>query len=238
VDNSPTLLVWVLVVSGLTTGILIAVVAVVFGWHQRRLAGEAERWGQHVLAAQDAERHHIARELHDDVVHRIAAARLAIDRDAYADASAQLGEVAESLRSLARDLHPAALEYLDLSAAIEDLVSRHRSPAGPHVTFMRGAEVSLPGPQAVALYRVAQEGLMNAIKHAAARTISLSLEVEGGRVTLLVVDDGRGLPADIRVRESFGLRSMRERIKAVRGTLELSTPAGGGTRLAARVSPA
>ncbi|MBK7593845.1 MAG: hypothetical protein IPJ11_01045 [Gemmatimonadetes bacterium] len=70
-DTPTPLVAWILVVSGVTTGALIALVGMVFAWNQRRIAAEAKQWGLHVLAAQDAERHRIARELHDDLVPRV-----------------------------------------------------------------------------------------------------------------------------------------------------------------------
>lgn len=234
-DNSPSLLVWVLIVSGATTGILIVVVAVVFGWHQRRLTAEAERWGQHLLAAQDEERHRVARDLHDDMVPRIHAARLAVDRHAGPEASEMLGDIATSIRSIARDLHPPALEILDFPAALEDFISRHRKPDGPVVTFAAQSGVSLPGPLAVSLFRVAQEAIMNAHKHASAEMVQVNLRADAHLVTLTVTDDGCGIPAAKLAGGSFGLRSMRERLKAVRGTLEIGAGPQGGTQVVARV---
>lgn len=234
-DNSPSLLVWVLIVSGATTGILIVVVAVVFGWHQRRLTAEAERWGQHLLAAQDEERHRVARDLHDDMVPRIHAARLAVDRHAGPEASEMLGDIATSIRSIARDLHPPALEVLDFTAALDDFITRHQAPDGPVVTFHSEAGVSLPAPLAVSLFRVAQESIMNAIKHAAAEHVEVRVASDQRALTLSVRDDGCGIPAAKLAGGSFGLRSMRERLKAVQGTLEITPGPQGGTLVVARV---
>lgn len=234
-DNSPSLLVWILVISGVTTGALIAVLAIVFGWHQRRIAAEAEQWGRHLLAAQDEERYHLAQELHDDMVPRVFAARLAVDRDAKFDASEQLGEIAQSLRTLAHDLHPPALEFLELSRVLRELVARHQHPGGPSVTFEGAGEVSLPASASVATYRVAQEALNNALKHASAQAIQLTIETLDNHMILTVSDDGHGIPSDKLNAGSFGLRSMRERLKSVGGTLELAQDQPKGTRLVARV---
>lgn len=234
-DNSPSLLVWVLVISGLTTGALVAVVAIVFGWHQRRIAAEAEQWGRHLLVAQDEERYHLAQELHDDMVPRVFAARLAVDRAATSEASEQLGEIAQSLRTLAHDLHPPALEYLELSRALRELVARHQHPGGPAVTFEGSDEVTLSDLASVAAYRVAQEGLANSLKHASAQTIRLTLETVDNFVILSVLDDGRGIPPERLNAGSFGLRSIRERLKSVGGALELAQGDPKGTRLIARV---
>jgi signal transduction histidine kinase len=88
---------------------------------------------------------------------------------------------------------------------------------------------------ALALYRVAQEGLINALKHAEADTIRITLEEEANAVTLIIADDGVGIPDPSKVRGSFGLRSMQERMTVVGGTLEIGASTPHGTRLVARV---
>ena len=234
--DAPTPLVaWILVVSGVTTGALIALVGMVFAWNQRRLATEAKRWGRHLLVAQDEERHRIARELHDDLVPRIHLVRLATERQATGEAEAQLGDIATRMRTMAHDLHPPALQHLDLRQALADLVNRHQSVEGPVVTLDAIADVKLPGDSAVALYRVAQEGIADALKHADAREIRLHLQGDGHSVRLVVEDDGKGIPVAAERQASFGLRSMRERLDAVGGTLAVESAVPSGTRIVAKV---
>lgn len=234
-DASTPLIAWIFIVSGVTTGALLALVGVIFAWNQRRIAAEAKRWGMHLLAVQDEERHRIARELHDDLVPRLHAARLAVERDAGADAELQIGQIATSIRTIAHDLHPPALEYLDLRQALSDLVERHRAESGPALELAALEEVSVPGDAAIALYRVAQEGLTNAVKHASASHIRLLLERDQNAVRLVVEDDGTGMPVFPRSKASFGLRSMRERLGAVGGSLEIDSAVPNGTRLTAKV---
>ncbi len=209
--------------------------AVVFGWHQRRIASEAEQWGRHLLAAQDQERYHLAQELHDDMVPRVFAARLAVDRNARENASEQLGEIAQLLRTLSHDLHPPALEFLELPRVLRELVARHQQPGGPAVTFEGSDDISLSGIASVAVYRVAQEGMTNALKHASAQTVRLTLDRVGALVVLKVLDDGTGIPLDKLSAGSFGLRSMRERLRAVGGKLELGPAHPRGTLLTAKM---
>jgi two-component system NarL family sensor kinase len=234
--DAPTPLVaWILVVSGVTTGAVIALMGLVIAWNQRRIAAEAKQWGLHVLAAQDEERHRIARELHDDIVPRVHAARLTTERHATAEAEAQLGEIASRIRTLAHNLHPPSLEYLELGQALADLVTRHRSPTGPTLALDAAEGLALPSESSVALFRVAQEGLANALKHAGAQQIHLRLLGDAASVTLIIEDNGAGMPTSTEQRASFGLRSIRERLGAVGGalTIEASTPTG--TRLVATV---
>ncbi len=234
-DTPTPLVAWILVVSGVTTGALIALVGMVFAWNQRRIAAEAKQWGLHVLAAQDAERHRIARELHDDLVPRVHMARLATERQATAEAEAELGDIASRIRTLAHDLHPPALQHLALGDALLDLVTRHRSPDGPDIELDAAQGITLPNESAVALYRVAQEALTNALKHAAARAIRFTLRGDAHAVTLTIEDDGRGMPPSTEKRASFGLRSIRERLGAVGGSMTTERASPTGTRLVATV---
>lgn len=207
----------------------------VFAWNQRRLAEEAARWGRHLLTAQDEERHRIARELHDDLVHRVLLVQLTADRGATGEAQAQLNEIAARARTMAHDLHPPALEHLDLRQALADLVNRHQSERGPVIELDAPADAKLQGEAAVALYRVAQEAITNALKHANAREVRLLLHGEGQVVRLIVEDDGKGMPPATDRQASFGMRSMRERAVAVGGTLAVERAELGGTRIVARV---
>lgn len=234
--DAPTPLVaWILVVSGVTTGAVIALMGMVFAWNQRRLAADAKQWGLHVLAAQDQERHRIARELHDDLVPRVHMARLATERHDTAEAEAELGDIASRIRTLAHDLHPPALQHLALGDALLDLVTRHRAPEGPDIELDAAHGITLPNELAVALYRVAQEALTNALKHASARVIRLTLRGDAHAVTLTIEDDGRGMPPSSEKRASFGLRSIRERLGAVGGSMTIEHAVPNGTRLIATV---
>lgn len=234
-DTPSSPIVWVLIISGITTGSLLVVVALVFGWHQKRLAQEAARWGQHLLSVQDEERHRIARDLHDDLVSQVYITRLAIERGAVAEATTQLGQIAHAIREIAHELHPPALTFFELPAALEEMARRHRSPIGPEIQVDSRLHHSVPEPMAITLFRVAQEGLSNALRHADASSIIISLHSGGGALQLCVEDNGRGLPEGVHDGTSFGIRSMRERLAAVGGTLRLGKRGPSGARLVAEV---
>lgn len=234
-DDSLPLVVWVLIISALTIVTLVAVVAIVFGWNQRRLTAEAERWGRQILVAQEAERQEIACELHDDLIPRLSAARLAVERSDSGDAENQLGEITTLVRRLAHDLYPSGLEYTDLPRALEEFVGRHRNSDGSRLLLHVKADHDVTGATAIALYRVAQEAVTNARKHAKARTIRLTLETAPHGAILSVEDDGNGMPPQTSVSSSFGMRSMRERLRLCGGALELQAVKPHGTRVVARV---
>jgi signal transduction histidine kinase len=234
-DSSSSLVLWTFAVSAGSVALLLGVTAGVFAWYQRRVAEDARQWGRHLLEAQDAERQRIARELHDDMVPRLYAASLAVERSDGIAATADLAGVMGDLRSMAHELHPPALKHLDICQALSDLLERHASPDGPALSLQTACRNPLPPPLATALYRVAQEGVTNARRHAAARQVAIALTDTGEAVRLSVRDDGIGIAPERLARASFGLRSMRERIEALGGTLEVEGRSGQGTEVRAVV---
>jgi signal transduction histidine kinase len=186
------------------------------------------------LQAAEAERARWARELHDETLQGLGALRLLLvatcrsgDVEHVGVAVQRLEEEIDGLRGLIRDLRPAALDELGLGPAIEGLAERAERRGVVHV----GAEVHLPVERLpfeleVAVYRVVQEALSNAVRHASARHVSIKLEVRERAIHADVDDDGDGFdpnaPAD-----GFGLIGMRERVALLRGELEISSSAGG-----------
>jgi signal transduction histidine kinase len=207
-----------------------------------------------VIHAADEERARIGMELHDSAAQRLAALSLqvgAMMRDAKGSAwEAQMAVVRElasdaleEVRLLAHAVHPRVLQDLGLAAALAQLVRgmRETSAVDIQLDADSAAVRALDAAQTAALYRVAQESLANAIRHAAPGTVTVRLVTAGGRVELEVRDDGRGFDvatAEAR-RPGMGLFVMRQRIALVGGTLDVASEAGGGTRVRATIpSPA
>lgn len=204
-----------------------------------RLEDERRESGRRALLAQESERARIARELHDEVGQTLTAVALRAER-ASGDPAQQheaLQEISESvLRSLedvhriGRQLRPEALDDLGLVNALIALSSRVGSQAGLAVHRELDGHLPLLSPEVeLAIYRVAQEALTNAIRHADATRLSIALHQDDGRVALTVSDDGRGLPGR---RREGGLRGMRERAMLIEADLQiLSSPGGQGTEV-------
>jgi PAS domain S-box-containing protein len=203
---------------------------------------------------QEDERKRIARELHDDLQQKVAAilmnlsaARAQVRRDpasaerALAAADELAAGAIDSTRRIVNDLRPQVLDDLGLVAAIEALcaqVSRTsglscRVQAQPEASERAAASPAL----ATCLYRVAQESLNNAIKHARARNVRIELAIDADQALVLRVhDDGRGLAAGARAKPgSFGLLGMHERLRMHGGTLRVDSRPGAGTTLEAAV---
>lgn len=189
------------------------------------------------LAAQEAERHRIAQELHDEVGQHLTVVLLGLKQLEQQLPEEQRAEVAmlrestrdglDDVRRVARRLRPGVLEDLGLTSALSALTNDF----GTHhdVSVRRVVSPGLPPLSADAelvVYRVAQEALTNAARHAAAAHVRLSLERVGDRVVLEVGDDGRGF--DTR-RGGEGLRGMAERSRLVGGTLTIDSAPGQGT---------
>jgi len=148
--------------------------------------------------------------------------------------SAVRGSVA-SLRSLLIELYPPHLARAGLAAALTDLVARVHAQGVQTRLDLPDDDLDLPPEVAALLFRVAQEALLNAAKHAGAGTISLSLHRDRGSITLEVRDDGTGFDPDRAATGietgHFGLRVLTDLADAAGATLDLATAPGQGTTL-------
>ncbi len=203
-----------------------------------------------VIATGDRERAAVARELHDSIAQHISALQLQLfvaARDATEPLLAErlfaaresAEAILEEVRQLSHAVHPAVLDALGLEPALRKLArdASHGSGIDIDVNVDRVAG-RLAAPVAAALYRVAEEAVRNAARHASARQIQIVLFVERSSVTLEVHDDGVGfdLAAAERRREGRGLWSLRERMTLIDGSLAIKTAPEGGTTISASVS--
>ena len=197
------------------------------------------------LAAQEAERLRVARELHDEIGQTLTAVVLQAERAAEGDpavAQHELSRVAEAVhdsldevRRISRELRPEALDDLGLINALIALCSRVSAESGPQIRRELDSDLPPLSPDVeLVVYRIAQEGLTNALRHAEATTATLTLKVVSESVYLAVEDDGRGMPADV-PEDSAGIAGMRERALLVGGQLSIESPPGGGTRVCLRL---
>ena len=201
----------------------------------QRLEEERRESARRALGAQEAERLRIARELHDEVGQALTAVLLQLDRalvrvagepgERIREARETARETLEEVRGIARNLRPEALDDLGLASALRQLCLEAER-AGVVVERAIAAGVSLAPDAEVVVYRVAQEAMTNALRHADAERIRLVLRRDGGTTVLRVEDDGRGTG---RSAEGAGVRGMRERAVLVGGRLELRAAPGGGT---------
>jgi len=191
-----------------------------------------------LVAAGDAERRRLERNLHDGAQSRLVALALKLRMArSRAEGQPELAELLDEssdelqaslneLRELARGIHPAVLSDRGLAPALEMLASR--APVPVEVSTDGGDD--LPAPVATAIYFVVSEGLTNVAKYAHARHAAVTVERTAGRVIAEVADDGVG-GADLA--KGSGLRGLSDRVAALDGRLVLDSSPEGGTRLRA-----
>jgi signal transduction histidine kinase len=193
-----------------------------------------------IVEAADDARRQIERDLHDGAQQQLVS--LALDLRLLRARLKHEPEVAETveeladklavalaeLRELARGIHPAVLSDHGLGPAIHVLVERSPLQIDCDLDF----EDRLPAPVEAAAYFVVAEGLTNVIKYANASKATVSVRHRGGMVEVAVADDGVG---GARIDAGSGLRGLSDRLAALEGELELDSPLGEGTRLAARI---
>jgi two-component system sensor histidine kinase UhpB len=179
--------------------------------------------------------------IHDHVGQLATAACLAVEdvagdlpqerRPALARLRRCVTALEEGLRGLARELHAGAVSEGGLGEALRSLVEGFRARLGIEIALSTDGCERLGGRVAVAVYRIAQESLTNVARHARATRVLVDVRRGGDRVRILVRDDGVGLAQP--VPSGLGLPSMRDRLLALGGALELRSPSEGGTELSA-----
>ncbi len=211
-----------------------------------RSRAELRRLASHREARVEQERARLAREFHDELGQVLTSARMQLQlleralpaeaataREAAHNIGAMIGEAHQSVKTIASDLRPAALN-LGLTAAVEWVAGRVLGPAGIryHIAFTQAAD-RLDGDHSIALFRIVQESLSNIVRHAAAHDVHITLSQDGDGMYLLVEDDGRGFDAAaVDHSTHFGLLGVSERVTSLGGTLEIDSRPGDGTRLA------
>jgi len=197
---------------------------------------------QRVLSAQEAERQRIARELHDDTAQTLTALLLrlkmlesangATDRATVRELVSLTAAALESIRAIAQELRPPVLDDFGLPTALQSLADQQRQRFGlPVSVAVQGQARRLPPDVELALYRIAQEALTNAAKHADARHAVVTLSFGDHAVTLSIHDDGRGFNlSDLSLDHGeLGLFGMRERAELAGGTFAIHSAPGAGT---------
>jgi two-component system NarL family sensor kinase len=230
---------------------LISAGALVINLSEHRSAeAKLRALARQVVDSQEDERARLARELHDGVSQALVATKLLIESAQSEPSGAprlqalalqRLNGTLAEVRHLSHALRPALLDTLGLPAALQHLAGEFNAAGGTHFeTAVLGEEVGLPDAVKTALFRISQEALNNASRHAHATLVRLTLhfEREGG-LSLEVVDDGRGFDAEVVqavADQGLGLRSMRERASALGARLRVATSPGAGCRLAVTLS--
>jgi signal transduction histidine kinase len=228
---------------------------------QHAVQDELEQYSERVkqllyrlVQAQESERRNLASALHDLIGQKLTALNIGLDilkRDLHATAgplvrvrlesmATIVDETVDAIRGVMEDLHPPELEDFGLIPALHSHAKRFQAHTGIH-TAVDASESGrrLPANVELALFRVVQEALTNAIKHSGASRIRIGAWEEAGRAFVSIEDNGRGFadPAGARSawRGGWGLPEMRKRAESIGGKLRIEFPEEGGTRVLVHV---
>jgi PAS domain S-box-containing protein len=217
---------------------------------ERKLAEEALAGvGRKLIEAQEAERTHLARELHDDINQRIAVLAMNLHMlrrglsPSEIDTGERLDNAYEQVRNLAADiqalshrLHSSRLEYIGLERAVSgfcrELSERQKLKIELHVENLPDA---LPPETALCLFRVLQEAVHNALKYSGTSECDVTLTGKATDIQLVVRDSGAGFDPDNLKGQGLGLISMRERLRLLKGQLSIESRPQHGTTIRASV---
>jgi signal transduction histidine kinase len=200
-----------------------------------------------VVAGQEFERRRLARELHDETGQALTSILLALKqvddaksveeaRATVAAARGQIVKTLQSVRQLAVELRPKALDDFGLVPALERLGEAFAEQTGVAVDVQTNLDSGrLPGEVETALYRIVQEALTNVAKHAGASRVSVVVTRREGLVMAVIEDDGKGFGAGGGEGEGLGLVGMKERVGLLDGRLAIESTEGAGTTVVAEV---
>jgi two-component system sensor histidine kinase UhpB len=205
-----------------------------------------------LMFAQEQERRHIARELHDDLSQQVAALAISISNTkrllarggsgerVLADLDAlqhKTTELADAMRELSHGLHPAALEHGGLAAGLTSFAAEFSRREGVDVAITAVGEDSAIAPHvALALYRIVQESIRNVARHSGARRAEVIVTIGDARVEVMVKDEGSGFDVvHSRNRDGLGLISIEERVRLLQGKLLVTSRPGHGTDLLVQI---
>jgi PAS domain S-box-containing protein len=198
-----------------------------------------------LLAVQEEERRHLARELHDEfgqllatVTMHLQAAKAAAGAEARPSLDESIGLLQRAgtrVRSLALELRPVLLDTAGLDATLRWLAQQHGQRTGI-ITDVVGHVTEVPGEVAIACFRVLQEALTNVVRHATATHVRIELSQSEGNLSLVIRDDGVGFDVSRTLERAaaganLGLVGMRERVEILGGNLTIASQPGHGTSI-------
>ena len=231
----------------LQSGLIVALV--IQGKKQRKLGRAVRSLSGRLVVAQDDERKRIAGEIHDDIGQRLAL--LCCDLDFLSEEpldskdraekkaaclSKRLHEISDDLQDVARGLHRPVLEFLPLSSALRGLCNEVSHRSGLQIDFLeREVPPELAPGLKACIFRIAQEGLTNVVKHSDASWARITLD-GGQNLRLVVEDNGKGFNSDeMHETTGIGIMSMQDRLSSFGGVLRLRSRPGAGTFIEAKI---
>lgn len=203
---------------------------------------------QSMIEGQEKERERVAKDLHDSLGGLLSTIKLQFDSvksklnevievKEFVVANELLDVAVEEIRTISRNMQPGALSKLGLIAAVADMINRFDNDRYPDIDFQYyNIPKKLDPTIALSIYRIVQELLHNAIKHAKANEILIQLNADGKELTLQFEDDGQGFSVDKKQSKGMGLENIKSRVNYLKGSLEIDSAPGQGTSYLIHVS--
>jgi PAS domain S-box-containing protein len=214
----------------------------------QREANEAlSSLSRRLLDVQETERASIARELHDDLAQRAVGLAIQLhnlvevlpdetpERSGLQQTSKHAIDLSRDIQRMAYRLHSAKLQHLGLASATQRLCEELSRQHKVRIDFIQENVPQMSGDVALCMFRVVQEALTNAIKHAGVLNVSVALHCTQTDIELLVIDGGVGFDRESAGKPGLGIISMRERLNLVGGQIHIESRPGVGTTVRARV---
>ena len=213
-------------------------------------AKEKQEFGLKIIEAQEEERRRLSREMHDGPAQMLANILLRselVDRTFRERSTEEALLEIQNMRKMVRsslyevrriiyDLRPMALDDLGLLPTIKKYLANIEEFNNIHIDFTAlKAEKRLDPKYEVALFRLTQEAVQNAVKHAEPSTIKVRMEVMQDLVVISIIDDGKGFDVTVKKENSFGIIGMRERVEMLDGSITFHSEIGKGTRVLIKV---
>ncbi len=195
---------------------------------------------QSMIQGQEIERERIAKDLHDSLGGLLSTIKLQVDNirnkesninmlPAFKNATSLIDTAVSEVRTISQNLQPGALSRLGLIPALKDLLNRYDSEQGPEIIFQHfDIPTDIDQTISLSIYRIIQEILNNAIKHANANEILLQLNQEADEIIIHIEDDGIGFNVKGNYK-SMGLKNIKSRVNYMKGTIEIDSRLNEGT---------
>ncbi|MCP3028093.1 sensor histidine kinase [Halobacillus sp. A5] len=207
-------------------------------------AKEKQEFGLQIIEAQEEERRRLSREIHDGPAQALANVMLRSDLVERIYDERGVDEALEEMRNVRKlvrsalydvrriiyDLRPMALDDLGLVPTLKKYLATIEEYNQVHIHFTSlGEERRLESKYEVAIFRLIQEAVQNAVKHADSSLIDVKFELKREKTRIVIKDDGKGFDPAVKKEKSFGLMGMRERVDMVNGDLHIQSSPGKGT---------
>lgn len=196
-----------------------------------------EQFSQDLLKSQEDERTRIAKELHDSIGQQLTLIKKKSQNVQQDEITNLTNNTLEEVRAISRGLYPAMLKQLGLSESIEQLIFEYDEETDLFFsTDIEDINSSLNEAQSLNFYRFIQECVTNAIKHSQAKSISLSIKKHHGVIVTILSDNGKGFLVNNKEKQSsLGLKTINERIKILKGQIEIDSKLGKGTTITSKI---